>query len=238
MIKILEKEKLIKKLIYLGAKYQDYFFMVTVQGKWTISETKDTKTYFSCSVSDFYSAEILEGIFKGRDDNEFLENCKQAVEKKIKDIEKKLQRKMINIRILGLGIVFFIAVMWLLSKLPETEEQKVERLEIVEQERIREENCRNFITCWARKNDFNAEKHSQKIIERRANYDFRWVDSWTRPKFSRYKWLNIKEGTITYIGDAIQFQNGFGAWQNYIYEVDYDPSFTEVIDVRVKPGRL
>jgi hypothetical protein len=242
MVKILEKEKLIKELVHLGIKYQDYFFTVTVQGKWIISKKKNSGAFFSRPVLDFYPAEIWGEIFNGRDDDEFLETCRQMVEKKIEDIEKKIQRKKTILIFCSFSMAFLFIIIMLLSLLlelsPETEKQKAKRLEIAEQKRIEEENCKNSLSCWAKKNDFNVEISSRKRIERFAKYDFRWVDSWTRPKFSYYKWLNVKEGTITYIGDAIQFQNGFGAWQNYIYEVDYDPSFDEVIDVRIMPGRF
>lgn len=43
---------------------------------------------------------------------------------------------------------------------------------------------------------------------------------------------------ITFIGDKIQFQNGFGAWRNHIYERDLDPSKEQVLDVRARPGQL
>ena len=53
-----------------------------------------------------------------------------------------------------------------------------------------------------------------------------------------FRWKNEDRGILTYIGDKIRFQNGFGAWQDMIYECDYDPSTKSAMDVRVRPGRL
>ncbi len=55
---------------------------------------------------------------------------------------------------------------------------------------------------------------------------------------SRFRWLDQGAGALTYIGDKIQFQNGFGAWQNHIYECDYDAGTGKPIEVRAQPGRL
>lgn len=57
-------------------------------------------------------------------------------------------------------------------------------------------------------------------------------------KFSHFRWKNQGKGVMTFIGDEIQLQNGFGAWQNYAYECDYDPSSEQVLDVRAREGRL
>lgn len=46
------------------------------------------------------------------------------------------------------------------------------------------------------------------------------------------------QGIITYFGDRIQFQNGFGAWQYQTYQCDYDPLSDKILDVRIYPGRL
>lgn len=55
---------------------------------------------------------------------------------------------------------------------------------------------------------------------------------------SHFRWLDEKAGTLTYIGDKIQFQNGFGAWQTHIYECDYNPATESALSVSARPGRL
>lgn len=76
------------------------------------------------------------------------------------------------------------------------------------------------------------------LIERQAKFDFEWTDGWIEPKFSRYRWRDQPTGALTYLGDRIKFQNGFGAWTHHTYECDFQPSNESVLDVRVAPGRL
>ncbi|MDT4864180.1 hypothetical protein FQZ97_989310 [compost metagenome] len=57
-------------------------------------------------------------------------------------------------------------------------------------------------------------------------------------KFPRFKWKDQPSGVITYIGDKIQFQNGFGALQNHTYACDYNTITAQVLEVRAQPGRL
>ena len=75
-------------------------------------------------------------------------------------------------------------------------------------------------------------------VERLAKYSFEWTDGVLGSKFTHFRWLNKEKGTVTFIGDKIKFQNGFGAWGNYIYECDFDPKSNVVIDVRAREGRL
>ena len=67
-----------------------------------------------------------------------------------------------------------------------------------------------------------------------------WTDGWLEKKFSHYRWRDQEAGILTYIGDKIRFQNGFGAWQNHVYECDVTipGSRPFVLEVRAQPGRL
>lgn len=89
-----------------------------------------------------------------------------------------------------------------------------------------------------RKNSSDSVYICQRAVEMLAKYDFKWTDGILEPKFSRYRWKSQKDGRVTYIGDKIKLQNGFGAWQNIIYECDYDPAIKKVTDVRGAPGRI
>ena len=71
-----------------------------------------------------------------------------------------------------------------------------------------------------------------------AKNNFEWTDGVLEPKFSHYRWKDQSLGEITYIGDKIKFQNGFGAWIFHTYECDLDSTGTRVLDVRASPGRL
>lgn len=100
------------------------------------------------------------------------------------------------------------------------------------------EVCKRNIKCWGDKYNIHADIRCDEYIEKLANYSFEWTDGWLDPKLSHFRWMSIDEGFITYIGDKIKFQNGYGAWQNMVYECDYNPEADQVIDVRVEPGRL
>ena len=106
-------------------------------------------------------------------------------------------------------------------------------------EQIAAENaaCRDDIECWGRENKVDAVGSCSGLIERLAQYDYEWTDgSYMKVRF--FRWLDKKAGTITYLGDNIKFQNGFGAWQHYTYECDYAPDRDVVLDVRATPGRM
>lgn len=98
--------------------------------------------------------------------------------------------------------------------------------------------CRADVKCWGSKNMVDASVYCREPIEKLAKYSHEWTDGWLGAKFSRYRLNDAQPGVVTYIGDKIKFQNGFGAWQYMIYQCDFDPSSKQVVDVRAYPGRL
>ena len=80
------------------------------------------------------------------------------------------------------------------------------------------------------------------FIEHQARYTFRWTDHWYDGKFAPGETWHGKDGKtrglIDYIGDKIELQNGFGAWQNYIYICTFDINRRDLVDVELRPGRL
>lgn len=98
--------------------------------------------------------------------------------------------------------------------------------------------CRADLQCWGSKYNTAAAVRCDNHIEGLANYSHEWTDGLLDLKFSHFRWLDQPHGTVTYIGDKIKFQNGFGAWQNYVYECDYDPDGEAALAVRAEPGRL
>lgn len=98
--------------------------------------------------------------------------------------------------------------------------------------------CKKELSCWGDKHIASASAYCKSPIERLAKYSSKWTDGTFEMKFSRYRWIDESEGTLTYIGDKIQFQNGFGAFQNHIYQCDFDPATERPIDVRASPGTL
>ena len=84
----------------------------------------------------------------------------------------------------------------------------------------------------------SAAVYCSAHIERRAQHAVRWTDSFLEPKFSRFRWRDPLAGEITYIGNKVEFQNGFGAFTPIIYECDLASDEKTVLDVRVQEGRL
>ncbi len=103
---------------------------------------------------------------------------------------------------------------------------------------IDDATCKTDLQCWGDKHNISAGVYCDDYVEKLAKYSARWTDGTFEPKFSRFRWLNKENGTLTYIGDKIEFQNGFGAYQAHFYECDFEPSTNTVIDVRARPGRL
>jgi hypothetical protein len=98
--------------------------------------------------------------------------------------------------------------------------------------------CRQDLACWAEAKFASASAYCKDPVERLANFNARWTDGTFETKFSRYRWKDKELGLVTYIGDKVEFQNGFGAYQNHIYECDFDPVKDAVLDVRAQPGRF
>lgn len=98
--------------------------------------------------------------------------------------------------------------------------------------------CREDLQCWGEEHMFMAGSYCQPLIEDRAKYSAKWTDSWAEPKISHFRWRDKEDGLVTFIGDKVQFQNGYGAWQPMTYECDYDPSAEQVRAVRLHEGRL
>ena len=103
--------------------------------------------------------------------------------------------------------------------------------------------CQQDLQCWGNKHSIRATFVCKPYIEKLAKYDFEWTDGWLDSKFSHFRWKNRKEGAITFLGDKIKLQNGFGAWQSYVYECDYLPNKDKnengtVLDIRVREGKI
>lgn len=75
-------------------------------------------------------------------------------------------------------------------------------------------------------------------IERLAQYDIEWLDGFLTPWAKRFVVSDENRSVITYFGDSVKLQNGFGAWQNMIFMCIYDAESDSVVDVAVEPGRL
>ena len=125
------------------------------------------------------------------------------------------------------------------KKLAQQQQDAIKKAIRDKEKKAKEDACKKDLQCWAEHNFAYAEVECPKQIERLAKYDFEWTDKgWFNHKFDRFRWHNKTDGSVTYAGDKIKLQNGFGAWQIYNYECDYDTTHKVVLDVRVHPGRL
>lgn len=118
------------------------------------------------------------------------------------------------------------------------EQAERERQAAAEAERRKEADCKTDLQCWGDKHSIKASFACRPYVERLAKYQYEWTDGWLESKFSRFKWKNKAKGQLTYVGDRIKFQNGFGAWQFAVYTCDYDPVAELVLNVEAAPGRL
>lgn len=98
--------------------------------------------------------------------------------------------------------------------------------------------CKKDLSCWGEKNLAAASVYCKPEIEKLAKYSVKWTDGALEMKMSRYRWAKKEAETVTYLGDKAQFQNGFGAYQNVVYECDFDPASKSVQDVRIREGHI
>jgi hypothetical protein len=94
------------------------------------------------------------------------------------------------------------------------------------------------LQCLGDKGVVGASIYCKDAVERLATHSVRWTDGTFELKFSHFRWLDKTNGTITFIGDKAEFQNGFGAYTPVTYECDMAPDNKTVLDVRAHEGRL
>jgi hypothetical protein len=99
-------------------------------------------------------------------------------------------------------------------------------------------DCKKNLKCSAEKNISAVAGPCGRAVFKLSKYQAEWTNATTEPRLSRYRWHDQARGTITFIGDKIKFQTDFGAWQNIIYECDFDPKFNKIFAVRAAPGRI
>lgn len=98
--------------------------------------------------------------------------------------------------------------------------------------------CMKDLKCHGNNGTVAAGIRCAKLVEKLAKNSMKWTDGTFDSKFTHFRWKNEHDGSITFVGDKAQFQNGFGAYVNVIYECDLDGAQDQVLDVRVREGRL
>jgi len=116
--------------------------------------------------------------------------------------------------------------------------RQAEKERKAQEKRTAEIECKKELSCWAEKHDGAAIIAGQRLIEKAAKFDHRWTDSLLEKKITHYKWHNKPKGQIVFMGDRLQFQNAYGAWQNMKYAIIYDPTAQTILGIDVKPGRM
>jgi hypothetical protein len=140
------------------------------------------------------------------------------MEKKSKPSSSSFKKPMTMAEIffglsIGIGAVWFMA-----SSNPDTS-----RLD-------EDAACKKDLECWANKHIIAAGVRCESEIETLAKNSARWTDGFSR--FDSFRWKDV--GTIiTYSGNKVEFQNGFGTYKRQRYECDYAPLAKLVINVRV-----
>lgn len=109
---------------------------------------------------------------------------------------------------------------------------------LAEAEERKAAECPKDLRCWAEKHSTDAEIRCDDLVEDLAKFDFEWAQGFLGSKFSRYLWKDADAGIVTYLGDEIKFQNGFGAWQRYKYACNYDTVSGRALFAEASPGRL
>ncbi len=96
-------------------------------------------------------------------------------------------------------------------------------------------DCRDDVVCVFKQENVEIYGVSKckLAIEGRAKFQARWVDGTARPFAKHYAWGNEFRHVMRLYGDAVQFQNEYGAWQPQTYWCDYKPSTKEVVGVRI-----
>ena len=102
----------------------------------------------------------------------------------------------------------------------------------------KDEKCKLDLQCWSDKYRVAAEANCKDKIMELSTSSAHWTNAVSESKFSHFRWLDKKLATLTFMGDKIELKNTSGAYENNVYECDFDPSSYKVLDVRLKPGLL
>ncbi|WP_445773998.1 hypothetical protein [Shewanella sp.] len=137
-------------------------------------------------------------------------------------------------KVIAFGWLAFFAIAYVSSP----EKKQSDAVANVDDKETISIECNQTLSCLAEKHIIYAGAICQSPIQNLSKYSYEWTDGFATPRFSHYRWVSQSKGIITYIGDEIKLQNGFGAWAHYTYECDFDTAKQSVIDVRATQGRI
>ncbi|WP_213881199.1 hypothetical protein [Pseudomonas sp. dw_358] len=108
----------------------------------------------------------------------------------------------------------------------------------MERQKADDAACAKDLQCWAKKVEPDASYPCKKAIEKSTEFAFRWTGGLVDIGFQQIRWLDQSSGKITFIGDTIEVQNMYGAYEPRTYECDYDPATKSVIKTTLYHGRI
>ncbi|WP_254425182.1 hypothetical protein [Rhodanobacter sp. B04] len=103
---------------------------------------------------------------------------------------------------------------------------------------ISDEECLKDIQCPTDRFMPNALVLCKPLVEAKARYEVKWTDGWLTPMFSRRAWADDAHDAIIYVGDKVEFQNGFHAFSTMSYFCTLDLHSLKVTNVEVQEGSL
>ena len=77
---------------------------------------------------------------------------------------------------------------------------------------------------WIRKHAVDGRTACSYAIERLAEHKHRWTVGLFGDRFPTIRVHSKQTGQIAFVGDDIEFMNGFGAWIPHQYACIYNPS--------------
>lgn len=98
--------------------------------------------------------------------------------------------------------------------------------------------CASDLQCWGERFKVDAIVACRPAIEAKAAHDVKWTDGFMVPMFTQLAWVDDRHTVIEYLGDKVEFQNGFGAMTPMTYVCTYDTTAKSLVSAEVTEGRL
>jgi hypothetical protein len=99
---------------------------------------------------------------------------------------------------------------------------------------VSEAACKKDLQCWSDRHKIDAVVRCTRAIEAKLRFSHEWTDGVMNPRFARIGWKDPLKGHMTFFGDQLRVQNGFGATQKAEYGCVYDPASGTVLQAVVE----
>lgn len=107
-------------------------------------------------------------------------------------------------------------------------------------QKVADAACKPSLACWADKHQIEAEVACTTAVEAKATYEVKWTTGVFHPMFSRVMWSKFPPGddSVIYIGDEVEMQNQFGAFERMTYFCPYNVETQKVMAAVLQSGKL